>query len=465
MADQSGTSLRTGHPDLCSGPLFSKILIYALPIMLTNVLQLLFNAVGMIVVGRYSGSEALAAVGATSELINLIVNLFLAFSVGASVVLAQDYGAGKPDEVNCSVHTAIAISIIGGLLLMGLGLIFCTPLLVLLGTPADIIGLSTLYMRIYFLGIPASMIYNFGAAILRAVGDSRRPMGYLLLSGSLNVLLSLFFVLALHRGVDGVAWAAAISQYAAMVLIIICLCRSEGMIRLDLRRLRIDRRKLKQMVWIGLPAGLQSLLFSVSNVLIQSAVNSFGSTLVAANSAARNIEGFISTTMNAYYIAAVTFTGQHMGARKYARIDAIAKAFMVLVLATWLLLGGAMVLFSRPLVSLYTTDPVVIELGMLRLNIMMAAYFACGVLVVLPGLIRGMGYSVLPMICTLTGACLMRIVWLVTFFAWKPTVVMLFLCYPVTWVLTAIALAVSFFYVRRQVRLKAGLPISDIITA
>jgi len=446
---------RTHDMDMCNGPLFSKILLFALPIMAMNILQLLFNAADMAVVGRFSGSGALAAVGATGAIINLIVNLFMGLSVGTSVIVAQDYGAGQPADVSRSVHTSIVISIIGGLVVMVLGLIFCVPLLVMMGTPNDILSLSALYLKIYFVGIPASMICNFGAAILRAVGDSRHPMYYLIISGIVNVILNLFFVVVLHMSVAGVAWATVISQYLTVLLIMICLIRSDGAIRFIPRQMRIDRHKLKSIVKIGLPAGLQGLLFSISNVLIQSAVNSFGSTMVAASSAAGNVEGFVGTTMNAYYNAAITFTGQNMGAKKYDRIDSIAKVCTVLIFATWILLGGGTLLFGRPLLGFYTSDPEVIDLGMLRMKVMMVAYFTCGTMNVFPGLTRGMGYSILPMLCTLVGACLMRIVWLATFFTWYPTVMMLFACYPVTWGLAGIGQVGSFFYARHQVRKRA----------
>lgn len=442
--------------DMCSGPLFGKILIFALPIMAMNILQLLFNAADMIVVGRFSGSEALAAVGATGSLINLIVNFFMGLSVGTSVVVAQDYGADRPDAVSRSVHTSIIISVVGGFLVMVLGLVFCEPMLAMMGTPADIIDLSTLYMRIYFLGMPASMIYNFSAGILRAVGDSKRPMYYLIISGILNVILNLFFVLVLHMSVDGVAWATTISQYLSMALILICLLKSEDSIRLIPRQLRLDREKLGQIIRIGLPAGAQNLLFSFSNVLIQSAINSFGSTMVAASSAASNIEGFVYATMNAYYNAAITFTGQNMGARKYERIDTIAKVCTALTFATWILLGGIVMIFSSQLLSIYTTDPAVIDLGMIRIQIMMAVFFTCGIMNVFPGISRGMGYSVLPMVITLTGACLMRIVWLVTIFAWFPTINVLFVSYPVTWALAGLGQVGVFFYARHKVRRQAS---------
>ena len=443
--------------DIHSGPLLNRMLIFALPIMAMNLLQLLFNAADMVVVGRFSGSEALAAVGATGSLINLIVNLFMGLSVGTSVIVAQDYGAGKPDAIRRSVHTSIAVSAIGGLIVMAIGLALSKPLLDMMGTPEDIVHLSALYIRIYFIGLPASMVYNFGAAILRAIGDSRRPMYYLTITGIVNVILNMFFVIVLHMSVKGVAWATVISQYLAMLLIMTCLSRSDGAIRFSFGLMRIDTHKLKDIVRIGLPAGLQGLLFSISNVLIQSAVNSFGSVMVAASAASSNVEGFVSTATNAYYNAAITFTGQSMGAKKYDQIDNIARVCTILIFVTWIVLGGATLFFGRPLLGLYTSNPDVIELGMLRMKVMMAAYFTCGFMSVFPGLTRAMGYSILPMLCTLVGACIMRIVWLATVFAWYPTVMVLFMCYPVSWALAGIGQVGSFFYARRQVLKRALL--------
>ncbi|WP_264849560.1 MATE family efflux transporter [Clostridium omnivorum] len=420
--------------------------------MAMYILQLMFNTADMVVVGRFSGSKALAAVGATGSLINLIITLFMGLSVGTTVVVAQDCGADRPDDVSRSVHTSIAVSIIGGLIVMILGIVLCKPLLNMMGTPEDIIDLSVLYMKIYFISAPATMVYNFAAAILRAAGDSRRPMYYLIITGTIHVIFNLFFVIVLHMGVAGVASATVISEYLSVLLIMMCLSRCDGGIRFIPRKLHIDGHKLKDIVRIGLPAGMQGLLFSVSNVLIQSAVNSFGSIMVAASAASGNVENYIGTTMNAYYNAAIAFTGQNMGAKKYDRIDTIAKVCTVLVFATWILLGGATVLFGKPLLGIFTSDSEVINLGMLRLKVMMIAFFTCGIMNVYPGLTRAMGYSISPMISTLVGACLMRIVWLSTVFTWYPTEVVLFTCYPVTWALAGLGQVGIFFYARRKIR-------------
>ncbi|MBQ3864996.1 MAG: MATE family efflux transporter [Clostridia bacterium] len=448
---------RLHQDDMCSGPLFKKILLFSLPIMAMNLLQLLFNAADMIVVGQFSGKEALAAVGATGALINLIINTFMGLSVGTSVVVAQDYGAQDWNGVSRSVHTSILLSIIGGLGVTVIGMVFCTPMLRVMGTPEDIIDLARLYMLIYFIGVPANMIYNFAAAVLRAVGDSRHPMYYLIVTGSVNVVLNLIFVVPLRMSVAGVALATVISQYLSVVLILVCLINSHTAIALDIRKLAIHKEKLLSIIRIGLPAGLQSSLFSISNILIQSAVNSFGSTLIAANSASGNIEGFVGTSMNAYYNAAITFAGQNMGARKYTRIDRIARISTGLITVTWLSLGSLVLIFGRPLLSIYTSDPEVIAMGMTRMRVMMLGYFSCGVMNVFPGLTRGMGYSMLPMFCTLFGACVMRIVWLWTVFAMYPTVMVLFLCYPVTWSLAGIGQVISFFYARHKVRQRGDM--------
>lgn len=433
------------------------MVMFALPIMAVNLLQLVFNAADMIVVGRFEGARALAAVGATGSLFNLIVNLFMGLSVGTAVIVAQDYGARRVEGIRQSVHTSIAVSLIGGGVATAIGLSFCAPLLRWMGTPEDIIGLSTLYMRIVFAGMPASMVFNFGAAILRAVGDSRRPMYFLVVSGAVNVVFNLFFVAVLRLGVAGVGWATVISQYLALILIMISLSRQEGALRFQWQRLKIHRQKLVQLLRIGVPAGLQSVLFSISNVLIQSAVNSFGTTMVAASAASSNVENLVATPMNAYYQAAITFTGQSMGAEDYDRIDRIAKNCTALVFVTWLILGGITLSFGRTLLAFYTTDPAVIELGMRRMQVLMSLYFTCGIMNVFPGLTRAMGYSVLPMLSTLVGACLLRIVWLATVFRLYPTQLVLFAVYPVTWTIAGLGQVASFFYARSRIRKRAVL--------
>ena len=422
--------------DMCSGPILKGMLIFAAPIMVMNLLQLLFNAADTIVVGRFNGKEAMAAVGAVGSMVNLLVNLFMGLSVGASVVVAQEYGARRTDGVFRAVHTSMTVSAIGGAAVMVIGLALSESLLAWMGTPEDIIDMAALYLRIYFIGMPGNMVYNFGAAILRAIGDSRRPMIFLLVSGCINVVLNIVFVAVFNMGVAGVAWATVISQYTSAVMVTAFMMSSSGAARLDLRCLGVNGEKLKALVRIGVPAGLQGMLFSISNVLIQSAVNSFGSTMVAAAAAASNIQGLTDTASNAYYNAAISYTGQNVGANRLDRVRGIARASLLLTMVTWVIVCGFIILFGRQLLSIYTSDAEVISLGMVRLVVMNAAYFTCGIMNVFPGITRGMGQSLAPMICTLVGACLLRVVWIMTVFAWKPTIMVLYLCYPVSWAIT-----------------------------
>lgn len=319
--------------DMTSGPLLGKILLFSIPLMLSGILQLLFNAADIIVVGRFAGSGALAAVGSTSSLINLLINVFVGLSVGVNVLVARYYGARNDRAVSETVHTAVATSIVSGLILVVLGILLANPLLRLMGTPEDVLGQSVLYMRIYFLGMPVLMVYNFGAAILRAIGDTRRPLYFLLASGVVNVCLNLFFVVALGMGVDGVAWATVISEHISAFLVLKSLMGAPGALKLDLRQLRIHTRKLKRIVKIGLPAGMQGAIFSISNVLIQSSVNSFGSIAMAGNTASSNIEGFVYTAMNAVYQTNLSFTSQNLGGRKYSRINKIMYICLGVVLS------------------------------------------------------------------------------------------------------------------------------------
>ena len=406
--------------DMCSGPILKGMLIFAAPIMVMNLLQLLFNAADTIVVGRFNGKEAMAAVGAVGSMVNLLVNLFMGLSVGASVVVAQEYGARRTDGVFRAVHTSMTVSAIGGAAVMVIGLALSEPLLAWMGTPEDIIDMAALYLRIYFIGMPGNMVYNF----------------VLLVSGCINVVLNIVFVAVFNMGVAGVAWATVISQYTSAVMVTAFMMRSSGAARLDLRSLGVNGEKLKALVRIGVPAGLQGMLFSISNVLIQSAVNSFGSTMVAAAAAASNIQGLTDTASNAYYNAAISYTGQNVGANRLDRVRGIARASLLLTMVTWVIVCGFIILFGRQLLSIYTSDAEVISLGMVRLVVMNAAYFTCGIMNVFPGITRGMGQSLAPMICTLVGACLLRVVWIMTVFAWKPTIMVLYLCYPVSWAIT-----------------------------
>ncbi len=447
---------RSYEMDMCEGPLFWKIIAYSVPLMLTGILQLLYNAADIVVVGRYAGSVALAAVGSTGSLINLITNVFMGLSVGASVVVAQSYGAGSIRDVTTTVHTSITLAGIFGVVVGLLGIIMARPLLHLMGSPDDVIDQAALYMRIYFVGMPGFMLYNFGAAIMRAIGDTRRPLYFLTLSGLVNVVFNLVFVLAFHMTVDGVAWATVISQYLSAVMVLACLIRSSDAIHLDIKRLCIAKDKFIQIVRVGLPAGLQGSLFSISNVLIQSAINSFGSIVMAGNAAAANIEGFVYTSMNALYQAAITFTGQNMGAKKYKRINRITVLCAVIVTSVGLVIGWAAYWLGPVLLRIYSSDPEVIQMGLVRMEIICTTYFLCGVMDMLVGVMRGMGYSIVPMIVSLTGACGLRIVWIYTIFAMDPTLTTLYASYPVTWFVTAVLHFVCFLAVHKKVMRRAA---------
>lgn len=422
--------------DMCNGPLLGKILVFYIPLMLSGVLQLLFNAADIVVVGRFAGSESLAAVGSTSSLINLLVNLFIGLSVGANVLVARYYGAGQQKELSEMVHTAVMTSLISGCILIILGICLAGPALRLMATPEDVIDKAILYMRIYFVGMPFMMAYNFGSAILRAVGDTKRPLYYLLIAGVVNVVLNLIFVIVFSMGVAGVAIATVISQAVSSALVIRCLVLTDSVYKLNLKQLVIVPDKLIKMVQIGLPAGLQGALFSISNVLIQSSVNSFGSIAMAGNTAASNIEGFIYTAMNAFHQTAISFTGQNFGASKYKRIGKILLICQISVLAVGLVMGNAAYLFAGTLLKLYSSDGEVIRYGILRMSIICTSYCFCGMMDVMVGSLRGMGYSIMPMLVSLTGACLFRIVWIYTVFQSYRTLECLYISYPISWVLT-----------------------------
>jgi putative MATE family efflux protein len=445
---QAGGQAKTSAPkyemDMCNGPFLGKILVFYIPLMLSGVLQLLFNAADIVVVGRFAGNEALAAVGSTSSLINLLVNLFIGLSVGANVLVARFYGAGQKSELSEMVHTAILTAVISGCVLVAAGIALARPALTWMGTPEDVINHSVLYMRIYFIGMPFTMTYNFGAAVLRAVGDTKRPLYYLSGAGVVNVVLNLIFVIVFSMGVAGVALATVVAQGISAVLVIRCLFRSDGDYKLELNKMRISKDKLMKMLQIGLPAGLQNSLFSISNVLIQSSVNSFGSIAMAGNTAASNLEGFVYTAMNALSQTIISFTGQNYGARKYKHIGKILLLCQGLVIAVGLVLGNAAYLGGTALLRLYSTDAEVIRYGMLRMSIICTTYCLCGMMDVMVGVLRGMGYSVMPMLVSLTGACLFRIVWIYTVFQSFRTLRCLYVSYPISWTLTFIAHVLCF---------------------
>lgn len=436
--------------DMTSGPLLGKIIRFAVPLILTGILQLLYNAADVIVVGRFAGSTALAAVSSTGSLTGLIINFFMGFSLGASVLVAQAYGAGDHKQISDAIHTSIMVSIICGVIVSVLGIVFGRPLLELMDSPADVIDQSTLYIIIIFSGSIFNLVFNFGAAILRAVGDTKRPMYYLILSGLVNVALNLIFVTVFHMGVAGVALATVISQVMSCVMVILCLLRSHTAIRLDVKKLKLNPQLAVKLLKIGLPAGLQSAMFSISNMLIQSSVNSFGSDVMAGNGAAGNIEGFVYTAMNALYTSCLTFTSQNVGARKPERIGRIMLLCQLCVVAAGLTLGGIVVAFAEQLLGIYTTDPHVVQMGVIRIGIIALPYFLCGMMDVMVGGLRGMGNSFVPMIVSIVGVCVFRVGWVYTVFAAHRTLETLYMSYPVSWGVTGLCHFVCFLFVKKK---------------
>ena len=436
--------------DMLNGPVLPRLLSFALPLMLSSMLQLTFNAADVIVVGRFEGDAALAAVGAPGALINLLINLFLGLSVGANVVVSQYFGAGSFKDTSESVHTSIAMSLVGGVLVGVVGYFLAGFFLGLMNTPGEVLPLATTYMRIYFLGMPANMLYNFGAAILRAVGDTRRPLTYLTVAGVVNVLLNLVFVIAFHMGVAGVALATIISQAISAILVILCLLRTDGPIHLDLKRIRLYGDKALRIAKVGLPAGLQGMVFSISNVMIQSTINSFGKVAVAGNTTASNLESYIYVAMNSIYQAAITFTGQNVGARKYDRIARVTRASLLAVFGIGVVLGGLLMLFKGTLFGIYTSDAAVMAAASMRTNVIAPTYFLCGMMDTTVGLLRGMGASVTPMVVSIMGVCVLRIVWILAIYPMDPTLTMLYISYPISWGITFAAHLCCYVHVKRK---------------
>ena len=438
--------------DMTSGSIMKKMMLFAFPLMCSSVLQLLFNAADTVVVGQFAGKHSLGAVGSNGALINLMTNLFIGLSVGSNVLIAKAVGAKDKEHTGKLVHTSIVISVFGGVFLMIFGILFARNILVIMSVPKEVVGLATTYLRIYFIGLPAMMVYNFGSAILRAVGDTRRPLYFLSIAGVINVLFNLLFVIVFKMDVAGVALATVISQVISATLIMICLMKEESDIKVKVGELRIDRDSLLRILRIGIPAGLQGTLFSLSNVVIQSSINKFGSTVLAGNSAAQNLEGFVYVSMNSLHQATLSFTSQNMGAGRYERVGKILKDGLILVFFTGLILGGLMVLFGHQLLHIYYPKPDVINKGYERLLVVCGTYFFCGIMDVMVGSIRGLGYSVMPMVVSLIGACGLRILWLKTFFLMarfhRPFYI--YITYPVSWIITISAHVICYYIVKKK---------------
>ena len=432
-------SAKSYEMDMCNGPLGGKIIRFALPLMFSSMLQLLFNAADVIVVGRFAGSEALAAVGSTGSLVNLLLNLFVGMSVGANVVVARALGAKNRHGANNAVHTSILLSLIGGVIIGIIGMVFAKPLLKLMSFPENVIDLSAVYMRVYFAGMPAIFLYNYGSAILRAIGDTKRPLVILLLAGILNVGLNLFFVINLHMSVAGVALATIISQILSAALVLRCLAKGSGIIKFEFKKLKMHKQSFLKILKIGIPAGLQGMVFSFSNIVLQSTINTFESDVMAGNAASGNIEGFIYVAMNSFYQAAITFTGQNMGAGQYKRIPKILKWCYTYCTAISIVLISLTVAFSRQLLEIYTSSEPVIEAGMIRLKYVCGPYVLCGLMEVSLGVLRGMGLSLLPTIVSILGACGLRLLWIAFVFPMFNTINAVYAVYPVSWSVTVAA--------------------------
>ena len=442
---------------MCNGTIMDKLISFSVPLILSGILQLLFNAVDIIVVGRFSGSQALAAVGSTTALINIFTNLFIGISLGANVLAARFYAAQKDKEMSETVHTAIMLALISGVVMLFVGIFFARGALELMGTPDDVIGQSTLYMRIYFAGMPFFMLYNYGAAILRAVGDTKRPLLFLIVSGIVNACLNLFLVIAFHLGVAGVAIATVTAQGISCALVLRCLQRSQASYQLCFRDLKIRGCYVQQIFQVGLPAGIQSTVINFSNALLQSSVNSFGSIAMAGYTAANNLFGFLYVSTNSITQACMSFTSQNYGVGKWKRMDRVLFDCIILSVAVMLILGGGMYFFGPEVLKIYTTNPRVISCGMEVLTYTTLTYFLCGIMDLLPGALRGMGYSSVPMILSIIGTVGTRIVWIFGIFPNHRSLDILFISYPVSWMITIVLQVICFYFVRRKVHARPGV--------
>ena len=441
------------NQDLLHGPLLPNIISYTIPIILTSLLQLLFNAADLVVVGRFCGSISVAAVGATGSITALIVNLFIGLSVGAGVTVAHGLGSHEDDAVHRTVHTALPMALVSGAVVTVLGVTLSEQLLTMMGTPEDVLPLSATYMEIYFAGVTFNMVYNFVAAILRAAGDTKSPLVYLTLAGVINVVLNLIFVMVLHMNVAGVALATTISQAVSAICVVMVLMKRTDACRLQLKKMRFYKIQLKKMIRIGLPAGIQSSLFSISNVMIQSSINSFGGVLMSGNAAAQNIEGFVYVSLNAFHQTTVNFVGQNVGARQYDRVKKILYICLACATVVGLTMGGLAYGFGETLLSFYITDsPEAIIHGMNRLSIICVFYFLCGLMDVSTGALRGMGASLEPMIISVLGVCGIRIGWIATIFQIPQfhTAKCLYISYIFSWILTFVIQMIAFFRVYRR---------------
>ena len=436
---------------MCNGTIMDKLISFSIPLMLSGILQLMFNAVDIVVVGRFSGSQALAAVGSTTALINVFTNLFIGISLGANVLAARYYAAGKTKEMSETVHTAIALALVSGVVMAVIGVVFARGALEIMGTPDDVIAKSTLYMQIYFCGMPFFMMYNYGAAILRAVGDTKRPLIFLIVSGVINAVLNLFLVIVFHLDVAGVGIATVISQLVSCILVLQCLHHTESSYQLHLAKLRIRSVYLKQIFEVGVPAGIQSTVINISNAMLQSSVNSFGSIAMAGYTASNNIFGFLYVSVNSFTQACMSFTSQNFGVKKLKRMDRVLIDCMILSVVVTLILGSSVYVFGPELLHIYSDQADVIQYGMEIFSYTTVTYFLCGLMDLFPGALRGMGYSTVPMILSIIGTVGVRIIWIYGLFPSHRSLTFLFLSYPVSWIATIIMQVICFWFVRKKI--------------
>lgn len=443
--------MKSSHEiDMSQGKLFRKIVSFAIPLIFSGILQLAFNAADLIVVGRFAGENSLAAVGSNGALVSLVVNVLLGLGTGTSVMVSRYFGAKAEKPLQDAVRTTVIVGVIGGVLFGALGILLAGPLLRLMGTPESVLPLAELYLRIYFGGLPVIILYNFSSAVLRAVGDSRRPLMFLAIAGVLNVGMNLVFVIVFHMDVAGVAIATVLSQVVSCVLTLRCLLNSKSICRLVLRPFAISKVQFLEMLRIGLPAGVQGSLFSISNVLIQSSINSFGAVVMAGNSAASSIESFLFVSMDAMNQAAIASVSQNMGARNYDRTRKAVRCCLLLEFCVAVFLSAIAIGFRRPLLGIYTSDPAAIDAGAIRLVVICLLYFANGMQHMLTGVMRGHGYSILPTCITLMGICGFRVIFIYTYFASHHTLQALYASYPISWILTILAQAICYFLLRNK---------------
>ena len=438
------------HIDMTHGPLLGKIILFAIPLILTNALQLMFHAADLIVLGQFAAPEAMAAVGATNGLTTFMLNLFFGLATGVNVLTARYAGARDGRNIARTVHTSMSVAFYGGVVMALIGILISRPMLRLMATPEQVLDKACIYMWIYCAGLPFVIIYNFGAAVLRALGDTRRPLLFMVIAGLTNVLLNLFFVLVCRWDVAGVAAATKISNVVSAVLVLRVLTCARDSSRLFWSRLKIHRETFRELLVVGLPAGIQGCCFSISNITIQSTVNSFGPMAIAGNTSSQSLEGLINTCCGAFYNTAISFVAQNHGAKKYKRIVRSIFLCAVCVMAAGMIFGWGFYYFGRSLIYIYNPNPEVIKWGMIRLKILLLTYFLCGFMNIATGALRGLGHSIKPTVVNLLGTCLFRVAWVIWIFPLSPTMNMLLYSYPVSWILVTLINGVILYFILRK---------------